>query len=72
MRTPSSDITQSTYNTFIKRADTTRKYQEEAHIKQDPFWFQFKKLKKKHKKIQYHKNGRIEHAYKEFIKHTYN
>ena len=35
------------YNTFIQHADTSRKYQEDAHINQEMFLFRFFKGKRK-------------------------
>ena len=43
---PRSNTAQNVYNTFIQHADTACKYQEDAHIKRDPFCFQFKKSAK--------------------------
>ena len=72
-RTSRSNTTQSSYNTLIQRADTARKCQEDAHIKQDQFCFQFLKSgKEKIKKtISYNTENttRIQQVYTTRIQH---
>ena len=68
-RTPCSNTAQSSYSTFIQHADRARKYQQDSHIIQNLFLFQFKKIVKEQKKRHFHTTQKIQHAYNTFIQH---
>ena len=67
--TPRSKKTRSSCKHLYKKIDTSRKCQEDAHIKRDPFCFQFLKVERKRfKNDNFVQDGK----YNTFIQLAYN